>query len=689
MPTRLSAASLKVFVFLGAFLMFTMEPMVGRILLPRFGGAFHVWTTTLMFFQGALFLGYCYAHLIAKRLGRLHLVFLLLPIALLPPMARGAGTGHDTLALLTELVVSFCLPFAALATTGVVAQTWFARSDRAGGGSPFHLYAISNAGSLLALLSYVLVIEPLLGVSTQRWLWAGGYLLYLVSAVVAYAGMNPFKAAVAVPVEVAGEAEARPGARKIIGWLLLSAMPSIFLMAVTNLIALDVGNAPLFWVIPLALYLLTFILVFAEPSRAPRWLRRSWPYLGLIGLYYYAGGGNAGTAWAYVVVQLLALFAVCMGAHTELYRQRPSSRYLTLYYLVNAVGGWAGGAFVALLAPTAFNGLYEYQVGLFGLFLVVAVLRREELRTWVKGRGRLESLVAVAVVVTFAGKFLVVESRLRRHPEAGRALAVERNFYGIHSVRERKTSDGLLRELVSGRTLHGGQLQSEDKRREPLSYYRRTGAVGDAMTVLSARQAGPRRIAAIGLGVGTLAAYVEPDETIDFYEIDPTIVDLAQKHFTYLSDCRGGVRMTMGDARLTLAERAKEKNPGLYDLIVVDAFSGDAVPMHLLTNEAVALYRSLLAKDGLLLLHISNRYYSFAPVLATIARHSGLAAASKLPGANVGLDGDRSKYFVMAESDATLTPLVDRGFVRVTAELPRQTSLWTDDHANALGALFQ
>ena len=374
-------------------LLFSLEPMAGRLLLPRFGGAFHVWTTALMFFQGALFAGYCYAHFVADRLGRWHLLVAALPLAALPIGLGDAPSSEATVpAILALLAQHLALPFVVLSTTAVLAQRWLSRT----GEEPWSLYAASNAGSLGALLGYALVVEPFVGLARQRVAWSALFVAYVLACALAWRASS--RAAPPVALEGAASegatssaprSDARVPRSTLAYWALLSAAPSAFLGAVTNLIALDVGSIPLVWVVPLAIYLGSFVVAFArardgETSRVPSFVRRLWPHVAAVGLFFFSGG-DAGGGFLDVAVHLAVLAFVCLAAHGELYRARPEPAKLTRYYLVIALGGWIGGAFVALLAPALFRGLYEYPVALVVLALTIALVRREELLAWLRG----------------------------------------------------------------------------------------------------------------------------------------------------------------------------------------------------------------------------------------------------------------------------------------------------------------
>ncbi len=666
--------SLHAFVFLGALLLFTLEPLVGRMLLPHFGGAFHVWTTSLMFFQGALFVAYLYAHLVAERIGAWHLLVVALPLALLPPSVGGGGADDaSSVAILARLVAWVALPFGVLATTAIVAQNWRARS----GVAPYALYAVSNAGSLGALLVYALAIEPLFGVETQRWGWAVGYLIYGALAVVAFRR----HAAGTAPVHAQAAETPAPAMGTMVYWALLSAAPSAFLMAVTNHIALEAGNVPLVWVVPLALYLGSFVIAFAdppagEPSRVPRLVRRLWPHVAAVGVFFESGG-DAGGGWIDALIHLAVLAFVTLAAHAELYRHRPEARWLTRYYLVIAAGGWLGGAFVALLAPVAFKGLWEYPLALAALAITMLVGRRAELRAWLKGAPKLAIAVTLALVAVIVWK--VADGAGAR--DVSDTLAVRRSFYGIYRVTRTPRGDGAIRDLVSGTTRHGRQREGDGT---PLSYYHPRGPLGDVFAEYT-----PASVGAIGLGVGAAAGHLkQPEQRMRFYEIDPVVVDLAERYFSYLRRAGERAEVVTGDARVSLeAERQRGEPP--YDLLLIDAFAGDAIPSHLLTIEALQLYLDRLAEGGVLLLHVSNRYYDLRPVLRANAEVLGLSGVHVARIHDLALDQDPAQYVALARDDAPLEPLRLRRGWRRLRDTPALAGArpWTDDHVAPLEAL--
>lgn len=664
---RLARLSTSAFVFLGAVLLFTLEPLASRMLLPRFGGSFHVWTTALMFFQGALFAGYVYAHGLAERLGRWHLLVVALPLLFMPVTVGEADPGAaDVGGILVALARHVAVPFVVLSTTAVVAQRWWASAGR----EPYGLYAVSNAGSLGALLAYALIVEPFVGLGAQRWAWMALYVAYAILAAIAWRADGA-----AVRRREPARA-ARPAAGTLLYWTMLSAAPSAFSMAVTNLIALEAGSVPLVWVVPLAIYLGSFVVAFAargeDETRVPRLVRRLWPHVALVGLFFYSGGETSG--WLAVLVHLVVLAFVSLAAHGELHRARPPAAQLTLYYLVVAMGGWLGGAFVALLAPVAFTGLYEYPAAVVAVAITIGVGRRALLLEWLKRGPRLALLATAALVLVVVAK--VGHGHLTG--EAVEMLDRRRSFYGLYSVVRTEAERGAMRELVSGATRHGRQREGD---LAPLSYYHREGPLGDALGLLGR----PREIGVVGLGVGAAAAHLERGERIRFFEIDPVVVELARERFTYLAGARAAVEIVVGDARVAL-ERESARSARRYDLLLVDAFAGDAIPTHLLTIEAVRLYVSRVEEDGIVLVHVSNRYYDVRSVLAANARALGLAGVQIERTTDLSDGEDPSAYVALARRAARLAPLVEAHGWRALAPSPA-VGAWTDDHVNVLAAL--
>lgn len=690
-PARFALA-----IVLGAFLLFQVQFILAKRLLPWFGGAPAVWTACMLFFQVLLLAGYGYAHGLARAWPRrqrdVHLALLAAALLLLLSRARSWPSpltpgeewspqpGADpVLSILRMLAVSAGLPYLVLAATGPLVQSWLARLS---GASPYRLYALSNLGSLLGLLSYPFVIEPWLSVAGQGWFWA-----------CAFVGFACAVGACAVAVgRVAAEERAasgpgppRPAIFQFALWFGLAAVASTLLLAVTNEICLDVAVIPFLWVLPLALYLLSFVVCF-EYERLCR--REIW--LGAVAVaapscLYALSRGTDLPIGGQVAVFGGALFAYCMACHGELARTKPPPAHLTSFYLTVAAGGAAGGLFTSLVAPALFPGYWELHLALLGgAVLLVAVLLLDA-GSWLNrgGAGRVRSyrIAAYAGVAVLTWR-LGAQARddLRGMTE------VRRGFFGVLSValENRGESDERLK-LRHGRIAHGLQFTAPARRREPTTYYGPKSGAGLALRRHPRRLAGePLRVGLVGLGVGTLAAYARPGDVLRVYEINPEVLRLSAgpyPTFTFLRDAAAEVTTVVGDARLSLAREL----PQDFDVLALDAFNGDAIPMHLLTREAFAVYLRHLRAGGVLAVHVSNKYLDLKPVVRGLAGSFGLRAVlvdARSSGALwasdwvlVARDG---ALFTDAEIDAAALPLAVR-----EAGLP----VWTDAYSNLLGVL--
>ncbi len=667
------------FVFLGAYLLFTMEPLVARMVLPLYGGSFHVWSTTLTFFQGILFIGYVYCHFFAKRLGGWHLVLVATPLAWLPLAnwigLAPPGDSDPAWSLLFQLTLHIALPFGILATTSVIAQSWFTRSDTSGS-SPYPLYASSNSGSLLALLAYITLFEPLFGLSVQRSLWYVAYLVYVVLA------WRCWQMTASNPEKV--DSTIRPSSdidgSTLVNWLLLSALPSAFMLAVSNVITLELGSVPLVWVLPLVIYLLSYVFTFGRRQWiSPRLLHAFWPAAVVCGLFV-----DIGNLWIFAA-HLVALFALAMVGHSELHRLRPPPDQLTVFYLAIAFGGWMGSMAVSLVAPILFNSLAEYPI-IAGVFaLTILNLRKGDLLDALRRHPILSSLGASLAI---ALPFLIKTDDLDK---GEKVIYEHRNYYGIYQVinqplsqeqnpdlSEEERYDLGKRTLLHGSTVHGSQVLHPTLRRNPTSYYHRAGPLWDVLGDATKK----RNVAVIGLGVGTCATYFQEGESLTFYELDPAIEDIARAGFTYLDDCPAEVKIVVGDARLQL-EYAPDHS---YDIIMVDAFSSDAIPTHLLTREALSLYDKKLAPQGTLVFHISNRYYNLLGVIkSTSAEYwEGLAKMSKKD-----LEAFQSDaiYCLLHRKSDDVSALRAAGW-RSLEVYPIECAPWSDDYINTLVPLY-
>ncbi|MBM4272978.1 MAG: hypothetical protein FJ134_00720 [Deltaproteobacteria bacterium] len=721
-------------LLVSAFLLFLVQPMFAKMVLPLLGGTPAVWNTCMVFYQGALLAGYAYAHGAPSRLGVrrqavLHLGLLSLAATLALPIGVAPGwtppTGANPVPwLLLLLLVSVGFPFFVVSATAPLLQKWFAHTSHAAAPDPYFLYGASNLGSMLALLCYPLVVEPFLSLRQQAWAWGGGYLALTVfiggCAVMLWRFPTEIPPAAArVNLNPHGDAGSGPltWGRKA-RWVLLSLVPSSLLLGVTTYISTDIAAAPLLWVIPLALYLLTFVLVCArKPPLSHDFMVRLEP-LGLATLVLlFLLQMETGT-WPLIFLHLMAFFLIAMVCHGELMQLRPAASHLTEFYLWISVGGVLGGMFNALAAPLLFRSLAEYPlmvaaacflrpgswggkqpVRLLDFLLVLAqgALVAGALRAPVVMDS---SLLRAGIIALLAGLIAWFSHRFRDRPlgfglgmgalllasamslNSGSILYASRNFFGVLQVKLDENGSYYL--LTHGTTLHGAQSLDPALYREPLTYYHPTGPLGQVFAAFSPKLA-QGRIAVIGLGTGSIAGYGRPGQHFTFYEIDPGVVKIARdsRYFTFLEDCPAEVEVILGDGRLAL-----QHSDASYDLIILDAFSSDAIPVHLITREALRVYLSKLQDGGILACHITNRYLDLIPVFGSLARDAGLAGIVRqdFPLIENSPRKSPSLWAVLARQPADLALLAADSRWR-----PLDNSanvLWTDDFSNIL-AVFK
>lgn len=673
-------------IFLSAFLLFQIQPLIAKVILPWFGGTAAVWATCMLFFQTVLLLGYLYAHgltawLNARRQVIVHTTLLLLA-ALTLPVLPGAGwkpadAAHPTGRILLLLAVTVGLPYLLLSSTGPLLQAWFVRWRP--GATPYRLFALSNLGSMLGLLTYPPLVEPFLALRSQGWTWSIGFMSF--AALCALTAWRSLKSAGEAPAAERFEGpDEAPSLRRYAGWALLSTGPSMLLLSLTNHLTQDVASIPFLWVLPLVLYLLTFILCFD----AAGWYRRKWflwmvgPALALIAWLMSEDVTTRPTLRLLIPLYAAAFFIVCMTCHGELARLRPHPRRLTSYYLMISVGGALGGVMVALVAPTVFNAYYELPIALVlcGLLVVlVLVLDKENILQgdWLSWRA-----IGMYVALAALSGFL---TRVMREHVSG-SLTVQRNFYGELRVKQfgAEVEWDSTRTLVHGSINHGEQYLNPLRRREAATYYCASSGLGLA---LGSRPLGsPQRVGVIGLGTGTIAAFGRPGDAYRFYEINPLVQKIANSYFTYLSDSDASIEVALGDARLTM----ERESPQNFDVIAVDAFSSDAIPVHLLTLEAIKLYFKHLRPDGILAVHVSNRYLNLRPVLERAAEelHKRVAAIESEESQDGQCFG--TTWVLLGSQDA----FFERPEVRRAAKAPEQANwlrAWTDDYSNLFEVL--
>ena len=769
MPRR-SALILAVFtltLFLSAILLFLIQPMIGKMLLPLLGGTPAVWNTCMVFFQVALLGGYLYAHAMSRLGVRgqtiIHTVVVLLPLLVLPstvnPRWLQTGELHPSLHAFALLGTSVGLPFFVVSTSAPLLQQWFSTTGQRAAHDPYFLYSASNLGSMVALIGYPILVEPTLRLVTQSQLWAVGYLVLVLltvgcvgvvwwssSARASHPGSGALRTQEDMPVMRAAQARLSYGQR--LRWVVLAFVPSSLMLGATLHITTDIAAIPLLWILPLAIYLLSFILVFARlPQMLHQAMVRFAPVLLLILIYIMiASPPLFWKTWMTILLHLAVLFVVAMICHGALAHSRPVAAHLTAFYLWMSVGGMLGGLCNALLAPLLFTTVAEYPLILvlsclllparrtassqprdcwidigvpvliaalsFGLVseVLVANVRLDRLSTlfglapdqlndvfaqWLRfDLDKLNTFCKFGIPVLLC--YLCAERPVRFGLSVGAVVLTgilwnsaesdvlhrERSFFGVMRIEVTPK----YRKLLHGTTLHGVQSRDPLRRQEPLTYYHRTGPIGQVFEAFAGTTL-LEQIAVVGLGTGTLACYGESGQTVTFYEIDPAIYRIASepRYFTYLQDARArGVtlQVVLGDARLKLAAAPDQQ----YGVIIVDAFSSDAIPVHLMTREALALYVAKLAESGLVALHISNRHLDLAPVLGNLAQAAHLVGLWQQEDSDESLGKLGSQWVVLARRLEDLYPL--------TANLARwqpltgrpDVGIWTDDFSNMLRA---
>ena len=742
-PPARAVVAFAITMFVSAALLFLMEPMFAKMVLPLLGGTPAVWNTCLVFFQAVLLAGYAYAHVSAKLLSRrgqigLHLAVLLAAVLILPlgvPRGWAPPTDHDPAGwLLLLLVMAVGAPFFALSASTPILQKWFSYSGHPSAADPYFLYAASNSGSLLGLLAYPLLLEPLMGLTGQSRLWAwcyGLFLLMVAACVVLVWGATKARSSSAAGPMPRQPAQDSAGEnpdqvlnrRQRFRWVMLAFVPSSLMLGVTSLLTTYILPIPLLWVLPLAVYLLSFVLVFArKPVLSHQWLVRRLPYLILGALLPIVAKGVY-PLLVMVPFYLLTLFAVAMVCHGEIARSRPSARRLTEFYLWISVGGVLGGIFSALIAPLIFNSLAEVPVAL----VLAAALRPpiDVVNDTPRAR-RLDLLLPIALGASMVAVIFVLQAKglesgrmldvlifgysmvwclrfakrplrfalgvaaffLASHFYAGpfgHTLGTERSFFGVYRIADNPANR--FRILFNGGTEHGIQSLDAAQACTPLAYYTRSGPIGQLFAAY-AGSAMERQVAIIGLGAGDMAAYETPGEQFTFYEIDPLVERIAEdrRYFTFISNCASQVRVVLGDARLRLRDAADHR----YGIMVLDAFGGDSIPVHLLTREAVRLYLRKLAPGGVLAFHLSNRYLYLGQVVGNLAQDAGLECRINVDSAVSQSEARNGKlasaWAVMARKPGGLAALADDPRWEPCPAVPG-ARVWTDDFSSVVSII--
>ena len=726
-------------IFVSALLLFSVQPLFTKMVLPRLGGSPAVWSVAMVFFQSLLLGGYAYAHFLMQLRDRMlpvaiHLVLLACAMLTLP-LSISSGWGDPPTSgyafwLLGLFAVSIGLPFFALAANNPLLQAWFVRTGHPNGPDPYFLYASSNIGSFLALLSYPVLLEPVFTLRTQNLIWTGGYglLIVLIAACGVLLLRSPAKAAELNMPADDSDAPA-PSWTLRARWIFLAAVPSGLLIAVTAHISTDVAAAPLLWVLPLSLYLLTWVLVFqSRPLLPHKWMLLAQP-LAIAGVVVLLAVGGEQNLLLTLGGHQLCFFVIAMACHGELARTRPPAKYLTGFYVALSFGGMVGGLFAGLIAPFTFSWVAEYPI----LLALVALCRPsgdERLPRWSRWYWPFLAALAVALIVPAwsTGKMfnwledhrvwmigavgvlaallalglnanrwkifatvVVALVLLRAYPSDDGRVETVRSFFGVHKIVV--TPNGQYHVLMHGTTIHGAEKFKNDDgtpvtgQPEPITYYHRDGGIGQAIAAIRERKGAPLRVAVIGLGSGTLACASEPGEEWKFFEIDQSMVDTARdpKYFTYIQACEPNLEPVIGDARLTFAREPD----GVYDLIIVDAYSSDAIPIHLATEEAMEIYKSKLAPQGAVVMHVSNRHLELSSVVV------GIADANDMKSWVYSEDSGRDNEYIFSTSvvasardEADLGKLASSDQWTMT-EAEDNQRVWTDDYSNVLGAVWR
>ena len=724
-------------IFVSALLLFSVQPLFTKMVLPRLGGSTAVWSVAMVFFQSLLLAGYAYAHYLMQLRNRLipvavHLVLLVIALLTLPlSIANGWGeppTSGYAFWLLGLFAVSIGLPFFALAANNPLLQAWFVRTGHPSGPDPYFLYASSNIGSFLALLSYPVLLEPMFTLRAQNLIWTGGYGLLIV--LIASCGVLLLRSPAVAGVDLDdAEAPAPPWILRA-RWIFLAAVPSGLLIAVTAHISTDVAAAPLLWVLPLSLYLLTWVLVFqSHPLLPHKWMLMAQP-LAITGVIVLLAVGGEQNLLLTLGGHQLCFFVIAMACHGELARTRPAAKYLTGFYVALSFGGMVGGFFAGLLAPFMFSWIAEYPIllalaalcrppggeerfprwsswywpflAVLAVVLIAPSWSNGKIMSWLVAHrvwvaaavGALSALLALGLNANRWKIFATVAVALvliRAYPTDEGRVETVRSFFGVHKIVV--TPRGRYHVLMHGTTIHGAEkFRNNDGtpvtgRPEAITYYHRDGGIGQAIAAVRERKGGPLRVAVIGLGAGTLTCASEPGENWKFFEIDQTMVDTARdpKYFTYIQNCEPDLKPVIGDARLTFA---KEPD-GLYDLIIVDAYSSDAIPIHLATVEAMKIYKDKLAPQGAVVMHVSNRHLELSSVVVGIAEENDLKSWV------YSEDSNRDNEYIFATSVVvSAREEADVGKLASSEnwtldEAEENQRVWTDDYSNVLGAVWR
>ncbi len=674
-------------IFVSAFLLFLVQPVIAKQILPWFGGTAAVWTTCLVFFQSALLLGYFYSDWITRKFksntqAMIHISLIVVALLLLPiiPSTTWKPQGDEAPSLQIILLLTFTigLPYFLLSTTSPLIQAWYAKSFP--GKSPYRLFALSNLASMIALLGYPFLFEPNIATRNQAIGWSFGFGLFAILIITAAWFARKLPEEVSTEIIASDADTVAPNLGNKMLWITLSALGSILLLAISNHLTQNISSIPLLWVVPLAIYLLTFILTFDSSDKVGGWYQRtlSIPLLAvaLIAMAWALADNDLHFKLYWQIgIFCVGLFVACMFCHGELVHRKPHPKYLTTFYLMISVGGALGATLVGIIAPLTLPAYFELE------FALVALAAQATWLSWQALRGhRLSSLALIGVVITIfcgaAAGYNIVE--YRKH-----VIFMTRNFYGSLRVKEYAPPEwqNRSRSLTHGAILHGDQFMDPPYNRSPTTYYKAKSGIG---LTLSAKQKimgdQARHVGLIGLGAGTLAAYSNKGDVFRFYDINPAVVDIAKREFRYLSDTEATIEIALGDARLNLEREA----PQQFDVLAIDAFSSDSIPVHLITLEALDIYTKHMKPDGVIAFHVSNRFLNLKPVVQKIAGMRGFETAWVRDTYD---DGSTTSDWILVSRDKRF--LLRPEIVDATYVIPPEPDwrVWTDDFNNLLQVL--
>ena len=728
--TYLPPLLFSVTLFTSAGLLFWIQPLIAKTLLPLWGGTPSVWNTCLLFFQSMLLFGYVYAVVSSRWLSlpaqaAVHgLLLLVIAIYLFvaPVHAPVLQQGHPTLGVLQTLLFSIGLPFFIISASNPLLQSWFSRLQHYRAVDPYFLFAASNAGSLIALVAFPLLLEPSLGLNQQYKLWRVGFAVLVILICAIAVALKPLANVARQQVSRSATDEAATNKLSVsrrLRWLALAFVPSSLMLGVTTYITTDVAAVPLLWVIPLALYLLTFVLAFANKQFASATTLSRVMFVAALVVTLILSSGATEPAWVLILANLAFLFVAAMVCHKQLANDRPATAHLAEYYLWIAIGGALGSFFNVLIAPILFTSVFEYPLAI----VLACMLQRAESRRSARNQrdviyplGLFILTVSLTMLVPYLRTdssplkllivpgipLIIINHFFRARPlrfalglgavmlagiyftaDTGRTLHVARNFFG--TIRVTTDANAKVNSLYSGNTVHGRQFVDRSRQCEPLSYHHENGPLGQVMAVFNAAPANSR-VGVIGLGAGAMAAYSKPDQQWTFYEIDPAVINTARnsQYFTYLQNCASSsMTLIEGDARLNLQNAPQ----GHYGLLVLDAFSSDAIPVHLITQQALDLYLSRLAEGGILAFHVSSRSLNLKPILADLAASRNLICIGFDDSKPSSLEGkDPSQWIVMARGEPEISYLtINSQWKRLNGS--KGTRVWSDDFSNIVRAI--